>query len=105
MPEQGRETRKGQGDEEVLIDHVAAQRIRDQREIMGFSPEALSAAIKEASVDENWGGRGAVDAHTIRRIENTGHVPGTRVQFVLARFLFEETPHEVWQPRPSRIAA
>lgn len=89
----------------MLIDHAAAQRIREQRELCGFSPEALSAAVKEASLEAPWGDRGAVDAHTIRRIENTGHVPGPRVQFVLARFLFDQTPHEVWLPRASRVAA
>jgi len=88
----------------VLIDHAAAQRIRELREIRGFSPEALAAAIKDASKNAPWGERGAVDAHTIRRIEKHGHVPGPRVQFVLARF-FDLTPHELWQPRRSRVAA
>lgn len=86
----------------MLIDHAAAQRIRELREAQGYSPEALSAAIKEASLDAPWGDRGAVDAHTIRRIERTGHVPGPRVQFVLSQYLGFAAPHELWQPRSSR---
>lgn len=88
----------------MLIDHAAAQRIREMREVRGFSPEALAAAIKDAGKDATWGDRGAVDAHTIRRIERHGHVPGPRVQFVLSAY-FDMTPHELWQPRSSRVAA
>lgn len=87
----------------MLIDHAAAQRIREMREARGYSPEALSAAIKEAGKDAPWGDRGAVDAHTIRRIERSGHVPGPRVQFVLANY-FDLTPHELWLPQRSRLA-
>lgn len=104
MPETNRRTRKGKGDGEVLIDHAAAQRIREMREAQGFSPEALSDAIRAAAKDAPWGDRGAVDAHTIRRIEKHGYVPGARVKFVLARF-FGMTPHELWQPSRSRVAA
>lgn len=84
-----------------MVDFAAAQRIKEMREAQGFSPEALAAAVREASQTEPWGERGAVDAHTVRRIERSGHVPGERVRFVLARF-FGMTPHELWLPSSSR---
>jgi Predicted transcription factor, homolog of eukaryotic MBF1 len=86
-----------------MVDFAAAQRIRELRELQGFSPEALAEAIKEAATKEPWGDRGAVDAHTIRRIERSGHVPGERVRFVLSRF-FGMVPHELWQPAQARHA-
>ena len=104
MPESTRKNRNVKGDTDVLIDHAAAQRIREMREARGYSPEALAAAIRDAAQDAPWGDRGAVDAHTIRRIEKTGHVPGPRIQFVLASF-FGLVPHELWLPRASRLAA
>jgi ribosome-binding protein aMBF1 (putative translation factor) len=104
MPDSIRKTRNGKGDTDVLIDHAAAQRIREMREARGYSPEALSAAIKQAGKDAPWGDRGAVDAHTIRRIERHGHVPGPRIQFVLSQFLGFAAPHELWLPRSSRPA-
>lgn len=104
MPEQNRKSRSSKGDTDVLIDHAAAQRIREMREAQGYSPEALANAIKTASANAPWGDRGAVDAHTIRRIEKHGHVPGPRIQFVLSSF-FDLTPHELWVPRSSRVAA
>lgn len=104
MPESTRKSRIKKGDTEVaLIDHAAAQSIREMREARGYSPEALSAAIRDASKDAPWGDRGAVDAHTIRRIEKHGHVPGPRVQFVLSAF-FGMTPHEMWRPSSGRVA-
>lgn len=104
MPESSRKTRKVKGDTEVLIDHAAAQSIREMRELRGYSPEALAAAIKEAAKTAPWGERGAVDAHTIRRIEKHGYVPGPRVQFVLASY-FGLIVHELWRPSSSRVAA
>lgn len=85
-----------------MVDFAAAQRIREMREARGYSPEALASAIREASKDAPWGDRGAVDAHTIRRIERSGHVPGPRVQFVLSQFFGFAAPHELWLPRSSR---
>lgn len=87
-----------------MVDFAAAQRIREMREAQGYSPEALAAAIRDAAQTAPWGDRGAVDAHTVRRIEREGHVPGPRVMFVLARF-FDLTPHELWLPRSSRSKA
>lgn len=81
-----------------MIDFAAAEAIREMRVELGFSPEALAAAIKERAKDAPWGDRGAVDAHTIRRIEKHGHVPGPRIQFVLAAF-FDQSPHDIWQTR------
>jgi len=102
MPDQARKNPKAQGDKDVpLVDHVAAHRIREMREAQGYSPESLAAAIREAAKSAPWGNRGACDAHTIRRIENKGHVPGPRVQFVLAAF-FGLTVHELWLSRSSR---
>lgn len=88
----------------ALIDHVAAARLREQRELQGLSPEALSTAIHQHALCAPWGTRGAVDAHTIRRIERYGHVPGPRVQFVLANY-FGTTVHEMWSPAHTRVAA
>jgi DNA-binding XRE family transcriptional regulator len=104
MPKSSGIPPKVKGATEVLIDHAAAQRIREMREAQGYSPESLAAAIKAAAADAPWGERGAVDAHTIRRIEKHGHVPGPRVQFVLANY-FGLTVHELWEPRASRVAA
>lgn len=88
----------------ALIDHYAAQRLKDLREEAGLSPEALSTAIRIAADDAPWGDRGAVDAHTIRRIERRGHVPGPRVQFVLSHF-FGMPMREIWAPSNQRVAA
>jgi ribosome-binding protein aMBF1 (putative translation factor) len=105
MPDRNGETRKLQGGSDVpMVDFAAAQRIREMRESQGLSPEALAAAVKEAAETAPWGNRGAVDAHTIRRIEKTGHVPGPRVQFVIANF-FGVVLHDLWEPRRGRVAA
>lgn len=79
-----------------FIDHVAARRLADLREAAGHSPESLALAIREAAEGNAWGERGT--AHTIRRIEREGHVPGVRVRFVVAHF-FGLPPHKMWQSR------
>lgn len=84
-----------------MIDHVAAQRIRELREGQGHSPESLAGAIKEAAQDAPWGHRGAVDATTIRKIEKAGYVPRERVRFVISNY-FGLLPHELWVPSQSR---
>lgn len=81
-----------------FIDHVAARRLTDLREAAGHSPESLALAIRDAAGRNAWGERGTVDAHTIRRIEREGHVPGVRVRFVVAHF-FDLPPHRLWQSR------
>lgn len=85
-----------------MIDHRAAARLVEERELRGLSPEGLSLAIKRASRNAPWGERGAVDAHTIRRIERDGHVPSERIRFVIASF-FGHLPHEIWEPRNRRL--
>lgn len=87
-----------------MVDHYAGQALREMRELRGLSPEALSDDIRLRARNAAWGERGAVDAHTIRRIERRGHVPGPRVQFILASY-FDKTVHELWVPSRSRAAA
>ena len=102
MPEKKRTIQQGQEAKKVpLIDHAAAQRLREMREAQGHSPESLAEAIKLAAKDAPWGHRGTCDPDTIRRIEKRGHVPGVRVQFVLANF-FGLSVHELWRPAGSR---
>lgn len=86
-----------------LIDHHAGSTLRGLREQRGLSPEALAAAIRDQAASAPWGDRGCVDAHTIRRIEKHGHVPSTRVRFVLAAF-FALNPHDIWQAQNARVA-
>jgi ribosome-binding protein aMBF1 (putative translation factor) len=86
-----------------LIDIHAAQRIQEMREARGLSPEALAADIATHALSAGWGRRGSVDAHTIRRIERHGHVPGPRVAFVMASY-FGMPPHELWEARNRRAA-
>lgn len=86
----------------ALIDIHAAERITLMRESRGMSPEALACDIAEHAMSEGWGQRGAVNAHTIRRIERTGHVPGPRVAFVMASY-FGMVPHELWEPCNRRM--
>lgn len=88
----------------ALIDFTAADCLRELREEHGLSPEALADELRERAKREPWGARGAVDAHTIRRIENRGHVPGPRIQFVLARF-FDLSTRDIWAPGHQRAAA
>ena len=76
-------------------DRVAAQILKQLREDSGLSPEALALEIRQAARTAPWGNRGAVDAHTIRRIEADGHIPGPRVRFVLAHY-FDVQPNEIW---------
>lgn len=87
----------------ALIDIHAAERIREMREARGMSPEALASDITRRAMSEGWGTRGTVNAHTIRRIEAQGHVPGPRVAFVLASY-FGLAPHQVWEPANRRLA-
>lgn len=86
-----------------LIDFHAAQRIAEMRKDRGMSPEALADDIRAHSLREDWGTRGAADAHTIRRIERYGHVPGERVAFVMASY-FGLRPSELWMPANQRHA-
>lgn len=79
-----------------FIDTYAADRIREMRDQRGLSPEALAREISKASRAHGWE-RGSVDAHTIRKIEGTGHVPTTRVRFVVSSY-FGLLPHELWEP-------
>lgn len=85
----------------ALIDTYAAQTLVELRQERGLSPEALALAIAEEAKGLSFGQRGAVDAHTIRRIERHGHVPGIRVAFVLANY-FGKRPDEIWDPRRAR---
>jgi len=90
-----------------LIDFHAAQLLTEMREERGLSPEALAQQIAvRRDIAGLPTGRGTVDAHTIRRIERHGHVPGPRVAFVLAAF-FGMRPNELWRPvhRRKAIAA
>lgn len=88
----------------ALIDHYASQRLRDMRESRGLSPEALAQEIAAKAKSAGWGCRGTVDAHTIRRIERRGHVPGPRIAFVVAAY-FDLVPHELWLPANRRHEA
>jgi hypothetical protein len=87
----------------AFIDHFAAQRLRQMREEAGLSPEAMADQIRRAAKTAPWGDRGAVDAHTIRRIERRGHVPGPRVQFVLSNF-FGTQMRDIWVPANRQVA-
>lgn len=87
-----------------LIDTYAAGRLTELRESQGLSPEALAYEINRAALTKGFGRRGAVDAHTIRRIERQGHVPGVRVAFVIASY-FGMVPHELWVPTHRRERA
>lgn len=78
------------------INPTAARRLRTMREERGLSPEALAYVIAQLAEVKGWGNRGTVDPHTIRRVEKTGHIPGVRVQFVLA-FWAQTVPHEFWR--------
>jgi transcriptional regulator with XRE-family HTH domain len=86
----------------AFIDHVAAQNLRSLREERGLSPEALATEIRLAAKTAPWGMRGCVDAHTLRRIERRGHVPGPRIQFVLSHF-FGVDRREIWNPTNARL--
>lgn len=86
------------------IDIHAAQRLRDLRVERGLSPEALAQEIAAASRKAGWGERGAVNAHTLRRIEGQGHIPGPRVAFVVAAY-FGLKPTELWDPGNRRAPA
>lgn len=79
-----------------IIDTAAAAQLERLREAAGHSPESLARELQERAKSEGWGRRGAVDAHTIRRIEDFGHRPGTRVRFVLASY-FGVPVNEMWR--------
>lgn len=90
-----------------LIDIHAAERIVEMREARGLSPESLADDISRHALTNGWGVRGSVNAHTIRRIERKGHVPGPSVAFVIASY-FETVPHDIWRAgnrRAPRVAA
>lgn len=84
-----------------LIDHRAADTLRQLRESQGHSPESLAESIKGLAESAPWGHRGAVDAWTIRRIESEGYMPGSRVRYVLSSY-FEES---IWFMPPSKKKA
>jgi len=84
----------------ALIDKYAGAVIARERKLRGHSPESLAEEIRRQAKTAPWGARGAVDAHTIRRIEKRGHVPGMRVQFVLAHY-FGMRPDQIWDPAHS----
>lgn len=83
-------------------DYQASSRIRELRESMGLSPEALAEEITTRSAREGW--RGGVDASTIRRLEGVRHldgteirpplVPGLRVRVLLEAFFGERLWNE-----------
>lgn len=88
----------------AFVDYHAARRIKAMREELGLSsPEALAHEIRLQAVIADWGRRGTVDAHTIRRIEKRGHVPSIRIQFVLAMF-FGVRMRELWLPGAAQPA-
>lgn len=87
-----------------LIDTGAADRLAELMEGHGWTPESLALEIRlevELATKTNqlprWGKLGTVDASTIRRILDHGHVPGPRVKSVLARF-FDRGMGEIWRP-------
>jgi DNA-binding XRE family transcriptional regulator len=81
----------------AMFDHFAARELRRLREDHGYSPEALASAIEAQALTAPWGStHGTVHAHTIRRIEDLGHRPRLRVQFVLAQF-FGVRHTDIWR--------
>lgn len=74
-----------------FIDTAAAASVREMREALGLSPEALAAEISDLARSRGWK-LGTVHAYTIRRIEGIperqvwGRVPRIRVQVVLAYY-------------------
>lgn len=88
-----------------ITDHRAASRLVELRELNGInSPEALAQAIRVAALAQPWGEKGTVDAHTIRRIERFGHVPGARIRFVIAHY-FGLRPDELWERTSRQVHA
>lgn len=87
-----------------LIDTGAADRLAELMEGHGYTPESLALEIRleveiaaKAGESPRWGKLGTVDASTIRRILDEGHVPGPRVKTVLARF-FDRSMGDIWRP-------
>lgn len=79
-------------------DHHAAATLRDLREDAGLSVERLAESIRRKAEQERWYKlHGAVDADTLRRIEDTGHCPSERIRLVIALF-FDRRPRDIWRP-------
>lgn len=87
----------------AFTNYDAADKLKELRETAGLSPEGLARAIRDAAETAPWGDRGCVDAHTIRRIERRGHVPGPRVRFVISHF-YGVPMHEIWNEAKHRVA-
>lgn len=80
-----------------FVDHHAAAALRDLREDAGLSVERLAAEIKRVAIREGWFKvHGAVDAYTLRRIEDDGHCPSERVRLVIALY-FARRPRDIWK--------
>lgn len=85
-----------------FIDIRAADQLRALREDRGLSVEALATDIKRVAARNDWYKvHGAVDAFTLRRIEDQGHCPSERVRLVVALY-FGLRPSEIWQPANRR---
>lgn len=87
-----------------FIDTAAAAQLKEMMDEHGLTAESLALRLKLTadiairSGDAPWAGyRGTVDATTIRRIIDEGHVPGPRVRGVLANY-FNLAPRELWRP-------
>lgn len=85
-------------------DATAADRIRELREDRGLTWWGLQGAVRRLADEQNWlkpGGLGAVDADTIKAIEEDDHVPSLRVQLVLSLF-FGVDRRSIWKPQNRR---
>lgn len=86
-----------------LQDHHAAAALQELREDAGLSVEGLAKAIQHRAHREDWYKvHGAVDAFTLRRIEDDGHCPSERVRLVIALF-FGVGPRDIWAPKNRRV--
>lgn len=82
----------------TFIDTHAAEKLAELREDAGFSQEGFAKALRAKAEEEGWSKvYGAVDAFTIRAIEDYSHVPGARVRLLIALFL-EVQPRDIWVP-------
>lgn len=87
-----------------FIDQIAAAQIRDLRETAGLSQEGLARALRLKAEREGWyHERGAVDAFTIRAIEQLDHLPSLRVQMALSLF-FGVDRRAIWRPENRQMA-
>lgn len=85
-----------------FTDHAAAHRLRDLREDQGLTVEGLAKAIRRHASQQGWiKVHGAVDAYTLRRIEDHGHKPSPRVRLVIALY-FGVSHRDIWQPGAAR---